>query len=176
VFGINSSPFQAQFVFQTHAEKHKHELPLAAETVLKSTYMDDSMDSVLDDSQGIELYKQLDELWSRAGMYARKWLCNSTQVLEKIIEDRASEMDINKDPLPTVKTLGIVCLPEEDVFMFKANPPEENFSSLNGISRRELPHYLTQLVSWHHLPFEPELQCRRCGWQDLNGTSYAQGS
>ncbi|XP_068738295.1 uncharacterized protein [Montipora capricornis] len=128
VFGINSSPFQAQFVSQTHAEKHKDELPLAAEAVLKSTYMDDSMDSVLDDSQGIELYKQLDELWSKAGMHARKWLSNSSQVLEKIpIKDRASEVDINKDPLPTVKTLGITWLPEEDVFTFKAHPPEENF-------------------------------------------------
>ena len=36
-------------------------------------------------------------------------------------------MDINKDPLPTVKTLGITWLPEQDVFTFKANPPEENF-------------------------------------------------
>ena len=72
VFGINSSPFQAQFVSQTHAEKHKDELPLAAETVSKSTYIDDSTDSVLDDSQGIAFFKQLDELWSRAGMHARK--------------------------------------------------------------------------------------------------------
>ena len=31
VFGINSSPFQVQFVSQTHAEKHKNELLLAAE-------------------------------------------------------------------------------------------------------------------------------------------------
>ena len=70
--------------------------------------MDDSMDLVLDNSQGIELYKQLDELWSKAGMHARKWLSNSSQVLEKIpIKDRASEVDINKDPIPTVKTLGI---------------------------------------------------------------------
>ena len=128
VFGINSSPFQAQFVSQTHAEKHKDELPLAAEAVSKSTYMDDSMDSVLDDSQDIELYKQLDELWSKAGMHARKWLSNSPQVLEKIpIKDRASEVDINKDTLPTVKTLGITWLPEEDMSTFKANPPEENF-------------------------------------------------
>ena len=128
VFGINSSPFQAQFVSQTHAEQHKNKLPLAAETVSKSTYMDDSMDSVLDDSQGIELYKQLDELWSRAGMHARKWLSNSPQVLEKIpIKDRASEVDINKDSRPTVKTLGITWLPEEDGFTFKANPPEQNF-------------------------------------------------
>ena len=78
-------PFQAQFVSQTHAEKHKDELPLAAEAVSKSTYMDDSMESVLDDIQGIELYKQLNELWSKAGMYARKWLSNSSQVLEKNI-------------------------------------------------------------------------------------------
>ena len=99
VFGINSSPFQAQFVSQTHAKKHKDDLPLAAEAVSKSTYMDDSMDSVLDDTQGIELYKQLDELWSKAGMHARKWLSNSPQILEKIpIKDRASEVDINKDP------------------------------------------------------------------------------
>ena len=86
------------------------------------------MDSVIDDSQGIKLYKQLDELWSKAGMHARKWLSNSSQVLGKIpIKDRASEVDINKDPLPTVKTLGITWLPEQDVFTFKANPPEENF-------------------------------------------------
>ncbi|XP_078364043.1 uncharacterized protein LOC144648318 [Oculina patagonica] len=128
VFGVNSSPFQAQFVSQSHAERHKDELPLAAETMSKSTYMDDSMDSVSDDSQGIELYKQLDELWSKAGMHARKWLSNSPKVLEKIpIEDRASEVDITMEPLPTVKTLGITWLPEEDVFTFKANPPEETF-------------------------------------------------
>ena len=95
VFGIDLSPFQAQFVSQFHAEKHKDELPLAAEAVPKSTYVDDRMDSVLDDSQGIELYKQLDELWSKAGMYVRKWLSNSSQVLEKIpIKDRAFEVDI----------------------------------------------------------------------------------
>ena len=122
VFGINSSSFQSQFVSQTHAEKHKDELPLAAEAVSKSTYMDDSMDSVLDDSQGIELYKQLEEVWSKAGMHARKWL---SQALEKIpIKDRASEVDINKDPLPTVKTLGITWLPEDDAFTFKSDPEE----------------------------------------------------
>ena len=62
VFGVDLSPFQAQFVPQSHAERHKDELPLAAETVSKSTCMDDSMDLVSDNSQGIELCKQLDEL------------------------------------------------------------------------------------------------------------------
>ena len=55
VFGVNSSPFQAQFVAQEHARQHQSEYPLAAETILESTYMDDSMDSVPDVKTGVEL-------------------------------------------------------------------------------------------------------------------------
>ena len=53
---------------------------MAAETVLKSTYMDNSMDSMVDKSQGIKLYKELNQLWSKEGMQAQKWLSNSTKV------------------------------------------------------------------------------------------------
>ena len=89
--------------------------------------MDDSLDSVPDDDQGVTLYRQLSELWAGAGMLARKWLSNSAKVLKEIlIQDRASEVEIDKDPLPTV-TLGVTWLPEEDVFTFKANPPESGF-------------------------------------------------
>ncbi|XP_071118413.1 uncharacterized protein [Haliotis cracherodii] len=59
VFGVNASPFLAQFVSQENAKKHQGDLPLAAETVQKATYMDDSMDSVEDDNTAIELYRQL---------------------------------------------------------------------------------------------------------------------
>ena len=72
VFGVNASPFLAQFVAQQRATTHKEEFPLAAETVVTSTYMDDSMDSVSDVETGVELYKQLSELWGSAGMHARK--------------------------------------------------------------------------------------------------------
>ena len=101
---------------------------MAAETVLKSTYMDDSMDSVVDESQGIKLYEELNQLWSKAGMQAHKWLSNSTKVLERIpVESRASEVHIASDGLPMVKTLGVTWLPGEDVFTFNANPPEKDF-------------------------------------------------
>ena len=36
VFGVNSSPFQAQFVAWEHAKKYQSEFPLAAETILTS--------------------------------------------------------------------------------------------------------------------------------------------
>lgn len=43
VFGVNSSPFQAQFVAQEHARRHQCIFLLEAETVLESPYMDDSI-------------------------------------------------------------------------------------------------------------------------------------
>ncbi|CAC5373897.1 unnamed protein product [Mytilus coruscus] len=102
VFGVNSSPFQAQFVSRKHAEMTKDSYPRATETVLKSTYMDDSMDSVINDEQGIELYNQLSQLWEKAGMYARKWLSNSKAVLQCIPEeDRASQVDLDEGYLPS---------------------------------------------------------------------------
>ena len=113
---------------RSHTTITVDEFPMAAETVLRSTYMDDSMDSVVDKSQGIKLYEELNQLWSKAGMQAHKWLSNSTKVLERIpVESRASEVHIASDGLPMVKTLGVTWLPGEDVFTFNANPPEKDF-------------------------------------------------
>jgi hypothetical protein len=73
-FGVNASPFLAQFVSQEHTRRNRLQFPLASETVLKSTYMDDSTDSVMDVNNGIEHYRELSQLWGTAGMYARKYL------------------------------------------------------------------------------------------------------
>ena len=62
VFGVKSSPFQAQYVVQQHAKTPSDSYPLAAETILKSTDMDDSIDSVLTEEKGIELYHQLNAI------------------------------------------------------------------------------------------------------------------
>ena len=119
VFGVNSSPFQAQFVAQEHARQRQSELPLAAETVLESTYMDDSMDSVPDVKTSVELYSQLSRLWESAGMHARKWLSNVPEVLQSIpASDCATEVDLDSGELPSVKTLGVLWCPMEDVFKF----------------------------------------------------------
>ena len=91
-------------------------------------------------------------------MHARKWLSNSPQVLERIpIKDRASEVDINKDPLTTVKTLGITWLPEEDMFTFKANPPEENFQITKRNFLKKIATLFDPVGFLEHLPFEPKL-------------------
>ena len=119
VFGLNCSPFLAQLVAHHHARLCKQRYPMASETILKSTYMDDSMDSVQNDMQGIQLYQQLSRLWEEAGMHTHKWLSNSEVVLNQIPpSDRINEVNLDSDPLPSAKTLGIMWHASEDVFTF----------------------------------------------------------
>ena len=123
VFGKNSAPMEAQFVAQENARRHRSEYPLAAETVLQSTYMDDSLDSVEGDEKGIELYHQLSALWAKAGMHARKWVSNSDKVMAVIPEeDRATEVDIRDDKDTVTTTLGLQWNSTEDVFLVSAIP------------------------------------------------------
>ena len=60
-------------MIQEYAKKYADEFPMAAEIVLKSTYMDNSMDSC-SEQHGVKLYEQLSELLKQADTYARKWL------------------------------------------------------------------------------------------------------
>jgi len=128
VFGVNASPFLAQFVIQEHARANQEVFPMAAQTVLKSTYMDDSLDSVMNDVDGVELYKQLAALWKKAGMHARKWISNSSSVMSEIPPgDRATGMDIKDGGLSTTKTLGVAWSAAADVFTFKVIPAKADF-------------------------------------------------
>ena len=99
---MNCSPFLAQYVTQRHAKLLVDELPLASETAIKSTYMDDSLDSVESDNKAMKLYNELKQLWHSAGMHARKWVSNSLHVMSQIpvVEDRLQEVNISMSELP----------------------------------------------------------------------------
>ena len=128
VFGVNCSPFLAQLVAQEHARQLSEQFPLASDTILKSTYMDDSMDSVDSVNDGVELYRQMSELLGQADMHARKWLSNSDEVLKNVPpEDQVTEMEIEGDHMYGAKTLGVIWLAHEDVFTFRFKPVEDGF-------------------------------------------------
>ena len=127
VFGVNASPFLAQFISQYNARKYESLYPLAANTVLTSTYMDDRLESVETIEKAIELYHQLRELWSIAGMNVKKWVSNSPEVLEKIpVEDRSSQIDLSYGELPSLKTLGVYWIAAEDMFTFCFHVPNKD--------------------------------------------------
>ena len=127
VFGLNSAPFEAQYISQKNAKENPKEFPLAAETVLKSTYMDNSMDSMVNKDEAMKLVHQLKELWRKAGMHPRKWLSNSKNVLREIdMKDRAKQIDLSMDDLPSVETLAAVWSASSDQFSFSAAPLAED--------------------------------------------------
>ena len=139
VFGVNPSPFQAQFVLQYHARKYLQEFPMAVETILKSTYIVDLMDSVLKEDKGLELHKQLSQLFTKAKMHARKCLSNSSRMLRDIpLYDRKAEVDLDTDSLPSAERLGVWWLADKDVFTFKENAPSEEmrYTKRNFLEKR----------------------------------------
>ena len=118
---------------QENARLYENEYPLAADTILNSTYMDDSMDSVMNNEQAIELYHQLSDVWGKAAMYARKWLSNSTEVLNNIApQDRVKSVNLETGHFPLMKTLGVQWIASEDNFQFKS----PDISPKSEISKR----------------------------------------
>ena len=92
--------------------------------------MDDSIDSVENDDEGVELYRQLKALWGIAGIQARKWISNSPKVIEAITtEERATEIVINSGQDPITKTLGISWNSSEDAFTVTASAVSPEFQT-----------------------------------------------
>ncbi|XP_015747273.1 PREDICTED: uncharacterized protein LOC107327035 [Acropora digitifera] len=114
-------------VSQHNAKKNSGELPRAAETVCKSTYMDDSLDSVETVEEAIKLHHDLTTLWNRAGMTPSKWLSNNEEVLKIIPKEHlVSSLDLEAQLMPVIKTLGISWESRPDQFTYVVHPPPDD--------------------------------------------------
>ena len=180
VFGDASAPFRAQFVAQENARCHKETFPLAAETIEKSTYMDDSLDSARTEEEAIELYNQLDSLWKLASMEPRKWVSNSASVLENIpSEKRASQVDLEDGTIPSIRTLGVLWLAKDDVFSFQVevviNVPFTKRSLLSRVAKIFDPlGFISPFVLRAKILLQ-ELWTQGLGWDDpVEGDSYRE--
>ncbi|KAL9987286.1 hypothetical protein ACROYT_G001568 [Oculina patagonica] len=128
VFGGCYCPFCAQFTWKKHAELHQEDYPLAADAVKNHCYMDDLMPSVDSVEKAIETRRQLTEMGDKARFHVRKWVSNCPEVLEDVPqEDRASEVDLEKNQFPVTKTLGVSWSAQNDQFLFYYSPPAEDF-------------------------------------------------
>ena len=144
VFGLNVSPFIAQLVSRENALALSDGFPRATDTILKSTYMDDSLDSVDTVEEAKKLKDDLVKVWKRIGMDARKWMSNSSELLEEIPEEeRAKTLNLQEESMLTIKTLGLKWCTEEDQFQFDVEKFEEG-----KITKRNL-------LSWIARIFDP---------------------
>ena len=88
--------------------------------------MENSMGSMVNEDEAMKLVQQLKELWRKAEMHPRKWLSTSKVLREIDMKDRANEIDLSMDDLPSVKTLAVVWAASSDQFSFSAAPLVED--------------------------------------------------
>ncbi len=146
-FGSAASPCVAIFAIKEHARKWRNKYPAAAETVIRSTLVDDNLDSCATVQQAVQLGHQLVSLFREAGMQLGKIVSNSKEVLQAFPSDMvAQSMDVAEIcttdlQLPTVKTLGVIYIAEDDVFTFKMDPPPPQIWTKRTILRYEATLY-----------------------------------
>ena len=129
VFGAKASPYLASRAIKEVAAQQEGNFSTDVLCNLSDNlYVDDLLSSLATPEKAIETRQKTQDLLSERGFHMRKWLSNSSSVMDSIPkEDQAPEMskavgDGGPNQLPTVKTLGITWKAETDVFTFQCKP------------------------------------------------------
>ncbi len=172
-FGSAASPCIAIFSIKEHASKHREEFPQAAETVIKSTLVDDNLDSRETEKEAVELGQQLIRLFEKAGMRLGKIISNSPEVLrhfpDGMISPTLDLAHISTEDLstPIIKTLGVIYSAKSDQFTFKMYPPQTTQWTKRSILRHEATLYdVHGLISPHIIKARMVIQML---WQEGKG-------
>jgi len=141
-FGNPGSPGVSIYHTQATAREFAKEYPIAAESILESTLMDDVLDSYNSIREGKEALKGAMKIFEAAGMVPHKFISNKEEVLSSVKpEDRAKGIakelagERGGDGLPVVKVLGLIYLPAKDLFTFRFVPPERAVWTKRGVAQ-----------------------------------------
>ncbi|XP_058827822.1 uncharacterized protein LOC131687746 [Topomyia yanbarensis] len=122
-YGTKPAPFLATRTLKQLAMDEQAQYPLAARAAIEDVYMDDVLTGADEAEAALELRIQLDEMMDKGRFRLRKWASNCPMVLQGIPEENLAEKwqakEIQLDPDPEVRTLGLVWLPVDDVLMFR---------------------------------------------------------
>ncbi|XP_064642864.1 uncharacterized protein LOC135497084 [Lineus longissimus] len=125
-FGDRASPFLAQYVLKTHAERMIDVYPAAARACIEDTYMDDEMTNTQNVEEGIGVRKDSTAMLHDGGFQIRQWCSNKIEVLEGVPEeDRVAGIDFETEELPCIKTLGVNWDAKNDTLGYTHTPVEE---------------------------------------------------
>jgi hypothetical protein len=108
-FGVSASSFAANMAVCQNAINNASEFPQAAESVLKSFYVDDGLTGADSVDEGINLQQQLQKLFAKGGFLLRKWNSNIPSVINQVppeLRDSNDVLSITDSPGYT-KTLGV---------------------------------------------------------------------
>ncbi|XP_062541539.1 uncharacterized protein LOC134209558 [Armigeres subalbatus] len=119
-FGSTSSPSSAQFVKNKNAKEHEIQFPRAAEGIMKSTYVDDYLDSFENVEEAKLVADQVRRVYANGGFEIRNWSSNEVKVLEYLGEcPKVSTKDLMATgDEESERVLGMLWLTETDMLSF----------------------------------------------------------
>ncbi|GFU59909.1 integrase catalytic domain-containing protein [Trichonephila clavipes] len=104
-YGLSKAPLLALRTLQQLAKDEKSRFPLASETLLYDTYMDDIVSGAPDLETAQQLQSQLKDALQSCGMNLHKWSSNSLELLNSSLSSDV-EHSFSTDIDLSVKTLG----------------------------------------------------------------------
>ena len=132
MFGLNCSPFLAQFVCLMGAKLNKHTHPKAYDTLLHSRYVDDVDDSGKEEDC-VKAVKETQEVLKKTGVKIHKTLSNSDAVMLAVDQDARLKQWSENEPKPTAFVLGIFWDPNKDILKIStANIPTTRIKTKRG--------------------------------------------
>lgn len=124
-FGTASAPYLAVRTLHQLAADIEENHPYVAKVLTEGFYVDDLIYGSDNETDAINLQKDILETLRSAGFPLRKWASNSPKVLEQVAKsEREINLPLNFDSPDAIKTLGIQWHPAKDTFKFKINLPE----------------------------------------------------
>jgi hypothetical protein len=124
-FGNPGSPTVAITAARMHAELHQKKFPRAAETIIESTHVDDSLDSFDTFEEAVEVAKACKKIHDEIGMNLRKFASNSACFMKHIAQEDWAKgysllngLDFNLE-MPNKKALGLHWDTKNDILTFE---------------------------------------------------------
>lgn len=129
IFGSICSPSCAIYVTRKNAEEYAKHFPEAAKAIHENHYMDDYLDSFLNEQQAVKVITEVIRVHSLGGFKIRNFISNSLKILQEIPQElRAkSQSSLNLEHSSIERILGLLWNPKDDTFSFSTRFRERFF-------------------------------------------------
>ena len=133
LFGNTSSPAVATFGLRKTADDGEEEFGHAAnDFVCNDFYVDDGLTSCSNPDEAIDLVMNTQAMLATANLKLHKIASNAVEVMQALPpEDRIDSMqnlDLQRDPLPSQRSLGVMWNLQNDALTFSISLPEKPFT------------------------------------------------
>lgn len=141
IYGQASSPYLAVKCMLEGAAEMKEEFPKAVEIIRNDFYMDDCASGARNESEAIQLAKDVKYILEKSCFDLCKWRSNSNRLVQELNGDDATAVSFNEDEQTSI--LGLKWLPKTDQFTFEVK--EDDVNEQSKLTKRFILSKISQL-------------------------------